>query len=123
MQLIALYIMSAFYLFAGINHFWHARFYTPLIPDYLAKWTSPINILSGIAEIVLAIGLLFEATRLWSAYGIILILIAFIPSHIWMLQKGYFKLGKIKITPLIAWVRLLVIHPLLILWAWWVSTY
>ncbi|MBX9892059.1 MAG: hypothetical protein K2Y12_07020 [Chitinophagaceae bacterium] len=120
MQLIALYTMAAFYFVAGLNHFLNARFYMPLIPAYLSNWRNLINIVSGIAEMLLAIGLLFEATRLWSVYAIILMLIAFIPAHVWMIQQGNFKLGKIKITPLIAWVRLLVIHPLLILWAWWV---
>jgi uncharacterized membrane protein len=121
MQQIALYTMAAFYFVAGLNHFLNARFYMPLIPAYLSTWSNPINLISGIAEIALAIGLLFDATRVWSVYGIILMLVAFIPSHVWMIQQGHFKLGKIRITPLIAWLRLLVIHPLLMIWAWWVQ--
>lgn len=116
-----LYLMVAFYLFAGSNHFWNAQFYTPLIPPYLVKFTNLINIVSGVAEIVLAIGLIFPATRTMAAYGIIAMLIAFIPAHIYMIQLGNFKLGKFEMTPLIGWVRLLVIHPILIGWAWWIS--
>jgi hypothetical protein len=48
-------------------------------------------------------------------------LIAFIPSHIYFIQKGTFTLGSITINPTISWIRLLVVHPLLIIWAWQIS--
>ena len=121
MKLILLYLMAFFYLFAGYNHFAHPRTYTQLIPPYLSQWLSLINIISGIAEIILAIGLLFPLTRNIAALGIIIMLIAFIPAHIYMIQLGNFKLGKIKMTPMIGWIRLLIIHPLLIGWAWWIK--
>jgi uncharacterized membrane protein len=121
MKPVLLILMIGFYLFAGVNHFWNPRFYTPLIPPYLANFTNQINILSGIAEIVLAIGLIFPATRTLSAYGIIALLIAFIPAHIYMIQLGKFSLGKFEMTPLIGWARLLIVHPLLIGWAWWMG--
>jgi uncharacterized membrane protein len=110
--------MIAFYLFAGFNHFWNPRFYTPLIPPYLSKFTVSINNLSGLAEIALAIGLLFPTTRTMSIYGIIALLIAFIPAHIYMIQKAPFQLGKIQMTPFIGWIRLLIFQPLFIVWAW-----
>ncbi len=121
MKMTLLYLMVAFYLFAGFNHFWNASFYSPLIPPYLVKYTYIINIVSGIAEMVLAIGLIFNATRSMAAYGIIALLIAFIPAHIYMIQLGSFSLGKFQMTPVIGWIRLLLIHPILIGWAWWVS--
>ncbi len=121
MKMTLLYLMVAFYLFAGFNHFWNASFYSPLIPPYLVKYTYIINIVSGIAEMVLAIGLIFNATRSMAAYGIIALLIAFIPAHIYMIQLGSFSLGKFQMTPFIGWIRLLLIHPILIGWAWWVS--
>ena len=120
MKSFSLYFLIAFYLFAGYNHFSNPRFYTPLIPPYLTQWTNTINIISGFAEIMLAIGMLFPSTRVVASYGIIALLIAFIPAHIYMIQLGHFNLGKFQMTPTIGWIRLLVIQPLLIIWAYWV---
>lgn len=118
---VLLVAMILFYLFAGYNHFANPEFYYPLIPPYLSAWSGPINILSGIMEIALALLLIPKATRKAAAWGIILMLIAFIPSHIYFIQKGTFQLGPFEVSPAIAWIRLLVIHPILLLWAWYVS--
>ncbi len=118
MKKISPYLPTLLYLLAGINHFWHPESYYGIIPTYL-PWHELINYTAGIAEIGLAILLLFKATRKWAAYGIIAMLIAFIPAHIYMIQKAPFAMGAITVTPFIAWVRLLVFQPLLIAWAWW----
>ena len=110
------YFLILFYILAGINHFYNPAFYLPLIPPYLpnAEW---INIASGIAEIALGVGLIFPRTRRIAAFGIILMLIAFLPAHIWLIQKDG-CVGELCVSPWIAWVRLLVVHPLLMYWAW-----
>lgn len=118
MKSILLITMIAFYLFAGSYHFVNPGFYAPFFPPYLAKWADTLNSLAGIAEIILAIGLCFSKTRNSSVLGIIALLIAFIPAHIYMIQVGSFTIGSFQMTPLIAWIRLLILHPLLILWAW-----
>ena len=119
---VLLVIMILFYLFAGYNHFANPEFYYHLIPPYLSKWSGSINILSGIMEMLLALMLIPKATRKAAAWGIMLMLIAFIPSHIYFIQKGQFQLGPFEVTPAIAWIRLLVVHPMLLLWAWYVSS-
>jgi uncharacterized membrane protein len=121
MKGLLLIIMVAFYLFAGFYHFKNPGFYTPFFPPYLNKWAATLNILAGIAEIMLAIGLCFSATRNWAIYGIIAMLIAFIPAHIYMIQLGNFKIGPFQMTPMIGWVRLLVLQPLLMAWAWYLK--
>ena len=118
---ILFYFLIGFYLFAGYNHFATPSFYFPIIPPYLSTWAKEINILSGIAEIVLALLLIPKLTRTIAVKGIIIMLIAFIPAHIYFIQKGTFTLGSITITPLISYFRLLVGQPLLILWVWWSS--
>jgi uncharacterized membrane protein len=120
---ILFYFLIVFYLFAGYNHFVTPSFYLPIIPPYLSIWAKEINILSGIAEIVLALLLIPKATRSLAVKGIIIMLIAFIPSHIYFIQKGNFTLGSITITPLISYFRLLVGQPILILWVWWSSKF
>jgi uncharacterized membrane protein len=118
MKKLMLFLLIGFYLFAGINHFINADFYKPLLPLYLKDWSIAINFISGIAEIILGLLMLFSSTRKLAAYGIIVMLIAFIPAHIYMIQQGTFSLGSFEMTPMIGWVRLLIIHPLLMYWTW-----
>jgi uncharacterized membrane protein len=116
-----LIVMIVFYIFAGYNHFANPAFYYPIIPPYLSEWSRSVNILSGIIEIALALMLIPGGTRKAAAWGIFIMLIAFIPSHIYFIQKGHFQLGSFEVTPFIAWFRLLVIHPVLLFWAWYIS--
>ena len=113
---INLFLLSGFYVFAGTNHFINPEFYYGLIPDYL-PYHNAINYISGVAEIVLGIGVLFEKTRTWSSYLLVAMLICFIPAHIYFLQIGSCIETGLCVAEWISWVRLLVIHPLLILWA------
>jgi uncharacterized membrane protein len=120
MKTTALYLLIGAYIFAGSYHFINPSFYQPFFPPYLQKWSNTLNILAGIAEIALAVCMIFSSTRNLAAYGLMAMLIAFIPAHIYMIQKGNFTLGNFNVTPLISWLRLLVLHPLLLLWVWWV---
>ena len=116
-----LYAMVVFYLFGGYNHFKDPSFYIPLIPPYLSIWAVELNLISGFAEIILGLLLIPDQTRKWAGYGIVLMLFAFIPSHIYFIQRGDFTLGSFTMTPVMSWIRLLVFQPLFILWALWVS--
>jgi uncharacterized membrane protein len=116
-----LIIMIIFYITAGYYHFAIPAFYYPIIPPYLSEWSKSVNILSGIIEIALALMLIPSGTRKAAAWGIFIMLVAFIPSHIYFIQKGHFQLGTLEITPFIAWFRLLVIHPVLLFWAWYIT--
>ncbi len=121
LQQILFFILIVFYIFAGYNHFASPSFYLPIIPPYLSNWANEINLLSGILEIILGILLIPKSTRPYAAKGIIILLILFIPSHIYFIQKGSFTLGAIEITSTLSWFRLLIGQPILMLWAWWAS--
>lgn len=114
----SLIIQILFYLSAGINHFVNPESYYPLIPGYLSNWQESINIISGFLEITLAVGLAFSSTRKIAGLGIVIMLIAFIPSHVWFITENLESVGPLQVTPLMAWIRLILIHPLLIWWAW-----
>ncbi len=110
--------MIAVYLAAGINHFRTPEFYYPIIPDYMV-YKPLLNTLSGIAEILGAIGLMIPATRKWAAYGIVAMLIAFLPTHIYMITDAdKIASAGMQLPVWAAWVRLVVIQPILIWWAW-----
>lgn len=113
----SLYLMAFLYLLAGINHFISPESYLPIIPEYLPN-PDLINLFAGIAEIILGIGLLIPKTRNIAAWGVVLMLIAFIPSHVYFIQIGSCVDGGICTPEWIGWVRLIIIQPLLIAWAW-----
>ena len=114
------FLLIVFYFVAGVNHFIHPEFYLPLIPSYLPN-PEAINWISGVLEIVLAIGVTIPTYRKNAVLLIIVMLIAFIPSHVYFIQEGACMESTSLCTPIwVAWVRLFPIHPLLMLWAWYV---
>jgi len=116
---ISLIVLIVFYIVAGINHFYNPFSYIKIIPSYL-PYPRILNWLAGFCELWFAMLLIFRKTRSGAAWGIILMMIAFLPVHIQMVIDAPFLLGgSITITPFIAWVRLIILQPLLILWAWW----
>jgi len=117
MKKISVWLQSAFYVFAGVNHFINPDFYLDLIPPFLSN-PSLINLLAGVFEIALGIGILAPKFRKMAVYGIMLMLIAFIPSHIYFIQIGSCIDGGLCVPEWIGWLRLIIIHPLLIYWAW-----
>jgi uncharacterized membrane protein len=110
---IGLLLMSALYLWSGINHFRKPNFYLKMMPPYLPNHLFLVNA-SGVAEIVLAIGLLFSATQSLAAWGIIALLIAVFPANIYMLTAtDRFR----RIPTWFKWLRL-PLQGALIWWAW-----
>lgn len=112
--------MGYFYLIAGINHFLTPDFYFPLIPPFFTK-PELVNLIAGIAEVLLGLGILYYPTRSRAAWGIVLMLIAFIPSHWYFIQIGACIEDGLCVSQWIGWGRLVVIHPILILWAIWIA--
>jgi uncharacterized membrane protein len=115
---VSLVVPILFYLVAGINHFRSPDSYLRIIPHYI-PYPVFVNILAGCCELLFALLMIFPKTRRLAAWGIILMLIAFLPVHISMIGDAPLKLGGLLVTPLTAWIRLVVLQPLLILWAWW----
>ncbi|MEM9024955.1 MAG: hypothetical protein AAGB22_14515 [Bacteroidota bacterium] len=113
----SLYAMAAFYLFAGSYHFINPDFYAGLIPDYLPAHDF-LHRLAGAFELVFGLALFFERTRWWATRGILLMLLAFVPAHVHFIAIGSCIEGGLCVPPWIGWVRLVVIHPLLLYWAY-----
>ena len=110
-----LYVMALFYIIAGINHFRVPRLYQKIIPTYFPN-PSLLNILSGAIEIILGSSLLFPPTTQYAAWGIILLLIAVFPTHIFMLTNPKASMGLPK------WLLYLRL-PLQFLLMYWAYTY
>ncbi len=110
------YGMAAFYIIAGLNHFVMPDFYYGLIPDYLL-FPKMINSVAGICEVVLGAALLVPNLRKPAAWGIVVMLLAFIPAHVYFIEIGSCVGEGLCVPEWVSWVRLLLIHPALILWA------
>ena len=116
LKIIGLYVLSTLYTFAGINHFVNPAGYLRLIPEYLPNHQI-LNLLAGLCEVVFGILLLFPLTRKWAAWGIILMLLAFIPAHVYFIELNSCIENGICLPPWTGWFRLIIIHPILIAWA------
>ncbi|MDO1499959.1 hypothetical protein Q2T40_07430 [Winogradskyella maritima] len=79
------YAMSAFYIIAGITHFIKPKWYVGVIPKFLPS-RKTLVLGSGVIEILLGVGLLFDETREISLIGIILMLALFLVVHVHMLN-------------------------------------
>lgn len=106
------YLFGIVFILAGINHFRVPRMYEKIIPPYFENkklW----NNLSGLGEIILGIGLLIPQTSIFSAWGLVLLLIGVFPANWYMYQNDKVSFGLSKTIRLIR----LPIQVLLILWA------
>jgi uncharacterized membrane protein len=114
---ISFILLPLFYIGAGINHFWHPVNYYKIIPDYLPNPVF-VNLFSGALEIILGVLFLFAATRKIAVYGIIALLIAFIPAHIVMIQNGFCLSNGFCLPVWALWFRLFPLQFLLMWWVW-----
>lgn len=105
--------MAAFYVLAGLNHFVAPDFYAPMMPPYL-PWHLGLIYLSGVVEVALGVGLLVSRTRAAAAWCVILMLVAFMPVHVYMLTDAA-SFPDVPIAFL--WGRL-PLQALLIAWAY-----
>src|SRR5579875_2496278 len=106
-------LLIIFYLIAGINHFIHPNGYTQIIPHRLPE-PAALNLLAGAAEIISGLLLLYKPTHKAGRILIILMLTAFLPVHIDMIVHAPLEIGSLTVTPLLAWLRLL-LQPVLML--------
>ncbi len=106
------YLMAVAYILAGILHFVKPRMYMAIMPPYIPAPYAMV-LLSGVAEVVVGVGLLFPATRHLAAWGLIALLVAVFPANLYMATSGKFH----QFPAWALWARL-PLQGLLIWWAW-----
>ncbi len=114
-----LWLMAFAYVAAGFNHLVNPAFYVAIIPPELPnpEW---LNLIAGLAEIVLGVFVLEPRVRALAAWGIIALLIAVFPANLWVATQN---LGPPDFAPgtgnaTANWARL-PLQALFILWAFW----
>jgi len=113
-KLILKYLLAAFFVLAGLNHFIKPDFYLKIMPPYL-PWHLLLVYLSGVVEIVLGLLLLIPKFTRAAAWGLIALLLAVFPANIHMAinQELYPEYNAAAL-----WLRL-PLQLVLIAWAYW----
>lgn len=112
-KLILTFLFGAFMIFGGVNHFLKPAIYLAFIPNFLPG--EAINYLSGIAEIIVGIGVFIPKFRSLSTLGILIMMLIFLPLHVIDVFKEQPAVGSHQA----ALVRL-PLQFVLIFWAWFI---
>lgn len=107
LKLALTFIFGAFMIFGGINHFLKPEMYYPFIPDFFPQ--SFINLASGALEIILGIGAFIPQTRSKATMGIFILMILFLPLHIWDVFREHPAIGSHQAAIIRVPVQLLLI--------------
>lgn len=75
-------LFALFMIMGGVQHFLKPDFYLPFVPSFL-PFPMTIIYLSGVIEMALGLLLLFRKYAKIAALGIFLLMLLFLPVHIW----------------------------------------
>lgn len=76
-------ILALFMIYGGVQHFVKPDFYMPFVPSFL-PYPMAVIYVSGIIEIALGFALLLNKKYAkWGALGVLVLMILFLPIHIW----------------------------------------
>lgn len=104
-------VLAVLLILSGVFHFVTPELYFPLTPDFLSKYI--LNYVAGGAEILLGVGVFIPAYRKSSLLGISLLMVAFLPVHIWdATQDAPFVGSKVNAYIRIAMQFVLIYLPL-----------
>ncbi len=106
------------FLAAGVLHFVMPGFFDRIVPPWVPN-ARVATYVSGVFEIVGAIGLLIPATRVVAAWGLIALLVAVLPANIHMLNQARAAHASAGFIAGL-WLRL-PLQPLLMWWVWRVA--
>ena len=112
-----LYLLSVSLCAGGFMHLLAPDFFVAIIPKGLPspEW---LNVIAGLAEIVLGVYLLEPRTRVFAAWGTIALAVAVYPANVYMFMENIGPEGPGTGFPLANAVRL-PFQALFVLWAWW----
>jgi uncharacterized membrane protein len=99
---ISRYLLAAFFIAAGANHFLNPDIYLSMLPPWLPA-PEALNLISGAAEIAGGIGILIPRTRRAAAIGLILLLLAVFPTNLHLALHGW---SGMAIPQWALWLRL-----------------
>jgi uncharacterized membrane protein len=106
--------LAALFVAAGCNHFALPRPYRAIVPPRLARHSKEIVTVSGVAEILGGVGVLFAPTRRAAGVWLVALLLAVFPANLYMAQAP----ERFPRIPRWALFARLPLQPLMMWWAW-----
>ena len=113
MHQILAYLFAVLLIISAIAHIVNPAFYEPLIPDFINSRFA--NILSFITELAAGILLIVPKYRPWGGLAFMVLMIAFLPIHIWDLTKEAPMVGSKN-----AAIVRIIVQIVLIYAGWWI---
>lgn len=89
-------IFGIFFAFAGIMHFIKPKIFNRFIPNFLPKLV--VNYIAGLLELAIGIGLLINQTTKQAALAMFILMLIFLPIHIWDVFRDKPAIGSKKIA-------------------------
>jgi uncharacterized membrane protein len=86
-------LLGIFMIWAGVTHFLKPTFYVPFVPDFLPVREAFVA-LSGGVEILLGIAALVPRLRPTAGWGIMVLMFAFLPVHVWDVFRSAPAIGS-----------------------------
>jgi len=115
---VALFLLSLFFIAAGVNHFLNPRTYTAIMPPYLPAHMELVYV-SGIFEVLGGLGVLPVITRRLAGWGLIALLFAVYPANIHMAMNPDLFVGRGM--PLWAIYLRLPLQFVFVSWVYWAT--
>ena len=85
-KFISMYTLSIMYFTVGVKHFTEPDFLKAIVPNYL-PFKEMIVYVSGAAEIILSVGVLFKKYRKLCSILLIMLLISIFPANIFLFSS------------------------------------
>jgi uncharacterized membrane protein len=113
---IGLILVFLWFLFGGVAHFSLTELEMRIVPPVI-PWPRATVLISGVFELLGAIGILIPMTRRAAGIGLFLLTIAVTPANVYMLQHA--ELFNVPRWGLIVRLPFQVVLLALILWSTW----
>jgi uncharacterized membrane protein len=101
------------FFLGGLAHFFATDLVAKIVPPYI-PWPYEVALVSGVFEILGAMGLLWGKTRRSAGIGLLLLTIAVTPANIYMLQHAQ----QFPVPYVLLWLRLPLQAGLVLLILW-----
>jgi len=111
-----LILVFLWFLFGGVAHFSLTEVEMRIVPPAI-PWPRAAVLVSGVFELLGAVGILIPATRRAAGIGLFLLTIAVTPANVYMLQHA--ELFSVPRWALIVRLPFQVVLLALILWSTW----
>jgi len=107
-------VVFTWFFFGGVSHFTNVDFFMAIMPPYVPYPLAAVYV-SGVFEVLFAIGILIPVTREWSGNLLMLLTLAVTPAnvHMWLHPELFPDVSSTALS-----VRL-VVQVLLLMLIWW----